>query len=82
MVRSVMPKSVMAPSRSGRTATMYPGVRPISCQASSPTARTSWVRVLRAITVGSSRMTPLPLAKTWVLEVPRSIARSRATPSS
>ena len=29
--------------------------------------------------MGSSRMTPLPLAKTWVLEVPRSIARSRAT---
>ena len=82
MVRSVMSKSVMAPSRSGRTATMYPGVRPISCRRSSPTASTSWLRVLRAMTVGSSRMTPLPRANTWVLEVPRSIARSRATPSS
>ena len=82
IVRSVMSKSVMAPSRSGRPATMYPGVRPIISQASSPTASTSWVRVLRAITVGSSRMTPLPRANTWVLEVPRSIARSRATATS
>ena len=61
-MRSVMSKSVIAPWRSGRTATMYPGVRPIICHASWPTARTSWVRVLRAITVGSLSTMPLPLA--------------------
>ena len=33
IIRSVMSKSVIAPPRSGRTATMYPGVRPIICQA-------------------------------------------------
>jgi hypothetical protein len=32
--RSVTSKSVIAPPRSGRTATMYPGVRPIICHAS------------------------------------------------
>ena len=62
IMRSVMSKSVMAPWRSGRTATMYPGVRPIICQASCPMARTSWVRVLRAMTVGSFRTMPLPRA--------------------
>ena len=34
IMRWVMSKSVMAPWRSGRTATMWPGVRPIICQAS------------------------------------------------
>ena len=62
IIRSVMSKSVMAPSRRGRTATMYPGVRPIICHASLPTARTSWVRVLRAMTVGWLRTIPRPLA--------------------
>ena len=57
-----MSKSVMAPSRSGRTATMYPGVLPIIFHASFPTARTSWVLVLRAITVGWFNTMPLPLA--------------------
>jgi hypothetical protein len=34
IMRCVMSKSVMAPPRNGRTATMYPGVRPIICHAS------------------------------------------------
>jgi hypothetical protein len=34
IMRWVMSKSVMAPWRRGRTATMYPGVRPIICHAS------------------------------------------------
>ena len=62
IMRSVMSKSVMAPSRRGRTATMYPGVLPIICQASFPTANTSWVLVLRAMTVGWFRTMPRPLA--------------------
>ena len=41
IMRWVTSKSVMAPARSGRTATMCPGVRPIICQASWPTANTS-----------------------------------------
>jgi hypothetical protein len=41
IIRSVISKSVMAPPRSGRTATMYPGVRPIICHASRPVASTS-----------------------------------------
>ncbi len=45
-MRSVMSKSVIAPWRSGRTATMYPGVRPIICHASEPMASTSRLRVL------------------------------------
>ncbi len=41
---------------------MYPGVRPIICQASCPSASTSWVRVFMAMTVGSLRMMPWPRA--------------------
>src|SRR5579859_512590 len=79
IMRWVMSKSVMAPLRRGRTATMYPGVRPIICHASWPIARTSWVRELRAMTVGSLRTMPRPRVYTRVLAVPRSIARSLAT---
>ena len=61
-MRSVTSKSVMAPPRSGRSATMYPGVLPIICQASVPMARTSRVRESRATTVGSLRTRPFPLA--------------------
>ena len=43
-IRSVTSKSVMAPPRSGRSATMYPGVRPIICHASVPMASTSRLR--------------------------------------
>src|ERR1700730_18388908 len=41
-------------------------------------ARTSWVRSLRALTVGSLSTIPSPLAYTRVLAVPRSMARSLA----
>ena len=60
--RCVISKSVMAPPRRGRTATMWPGVRPIMCQAWLPMASTSWVRLFRAMTVGSKRMIPRPRA--------------------
>ena len=60
--RWVISKSVIAPPRSGRTATMWPGVRPIMCHASWPIASTSWVRLLSAMTVGSLRMMPCPRA--------------------
>jgi hypothetical protein len=59
-IRWVTSKSVMAPWRRGRSATMSLGVRPIICQASWPMASTSWVRRLRAITVGSLRTMPRP----------------------
>ena len=62
MSRCVISKSVIAPPRSGRTATMYPGVRPIICHASCPSASTSCVRVFMAMTVGSLRMIPCPRA--------------------
>src|SRR5581483_1223064 len=78
IMRWVMSKSVMAPLRNGRTAWMYPGVRPIICQASWPIASTSCVWMLRAMTVGSFRTMPWPLAYTRVLAVPRSMARSLA----
>ncbi len=60
IIRWVTSKSVIAPCRSGRSATMSPGVRPIICQASCPMASTSRVRVCRAITVGSFRTMPRP----------------------
>ncbi len=54
-------KSEMAPPRSGRTATMCPGVRPIIAYASSPIARMPPVFSLMAITVGWLSRTPRPL---------------------
>jgi hypothetical protein len=62
MSRCVISKSVIAPPRSGRTATMWPGVRPIMYHAAWPIASTSWVRLLSAMTVGSLRMMPRPRA--------------------
>ena len=59
-MRWVTSKSVMAPLRSGRTATMCEGVRPIICQASRPIARTSLLRWLMARTDGSASTTPSP----------------------
>src|SRR5262245_24419345 len=80
--RWVISKSVMAPPRRGRTATMWPGVRPIMCHAWLPMASTSWVRLFRAMTVGSKRMIPRPRAYTRVFAVPRSMARSSGTVGS
>src|SRR3954468_7321266 len=50
------------------------------CHASCPMARTSWVWLLRAMTVGSLRTIPRPLAYTSVFAVPKSMARSLARP--
>ena len=73
---SAASKSAITPSRSGRTARMFGGVRPsISC-ASSPTASTSPLAVLKATIDGSLRTMPRPWANTQVLAVPRSMARS------
>ena len=70
---AVMSKSAMTPSFRGRTATMLPGVRPITALASAPTQRTSSLRVSTATTDGSRMMMPLPFMYTRVLAVPRSI---------
>src|SRR2546421_11536560 len=51
------------------------------CHASWPMASTSWVWLLRAITVGSLSTMPRPLAYTRVFAVPRSMARSLARPA-
>src|SRR5436309_1250637 len=51
------------------------------CHASWPMASTSWVWLLRAMTVGSLRTIPRPLAYTSVFAVPKSMARSLARPT-
>src|SRR5260370_41146990 len=51
------------------------------CHASWPMASTSWVWLLRAMTVGSLSTIPRPLAYTSVFAVPKSMARSLARPS-
>src|SRR5258708_30525047 len=66
----------MTPSFMGLMATMLPGVRPSISFASLPTASTSPLFLLMATMEGSLTTIPLPLAKTKVLAVPRSIARS------
>src|SRR5580704_15965406 len=66
----------MTPSFMGRMATMLPGVRPSISLASFPTASTSPVVLLMATMDGSLTTMPLPLAKTSVFAVPRSMARS------
>src|SRR5262245_8375152 len=60
----------------GRMATMFPGVRPSISFALFPTASTLWVTLLIATIDGSETTIPRPRAKTRVLAVPRSIARS------
>src|SRR4030088_642719 len=67
----------MTPSFSGRTATMFPGVRPIIRFAWTPAATILPVSVLSATTDGSFSATPRPRTYTSVLAVPRSTARSR-----
>src|SRR5271157_185301 len=75
-MRSVTLKSAITPSFMGRIATMLPGVRPSISFASLPTASTSPLFLLMATMDGSLTTIPLPLAKTSVLAVPRSMARS------
>src|SRR5271168_697199 len=75
-MRSVTLKSAITPSFMGRIATMLPGVRPSISLASLPTASTSPVVLLIATIDGSLTTIPFPLAKTNVLAVPRSMARS------
>src|SRR5277367_923689 len=75
-MRSVTLKSAITPSFMGRMATMLPGVRPSMSLASLPTASTSPLFLLMATMEGSFTTMPLPLAKTKVLAVPKSIARS------
>ena len=59
-IRWVMSNSVMAPARSGRTATTLPESPPIRSQASSPIASTSPVPPCSATTVGSLKTMPSP----------------------
>ena len=70
-ILAVTSKSAITPSFSGRTATMLPGVRPMTALASPPTQRTSSVLVSTATTEGSRMMIPLPFIYTRVLAVPR-----------
>ncbi len=60
-IASVISKSAMTPSLSGRTATMLAGVRPSMRLASLPTARTMLVPALTATTEGSRRTMPWSL---------------------
>src|SRR4051794_34904702 len=74
-----MSKSAMTPSFSGRTASMWPGVRPSMRLASVPTASSRPSRVFIATMDGSSRTIPRPHTYTSVFAVPRSTAMSRPT---
>ena len=77
IICSVTSKSLMTPSRSGRTAMMLAGVRPTIRLASAPTASTRFVLASMATTDGS--LMTIPRSRTWtrVLAVPRSIPMSR-----
>src|SRR3954452_2044034 len=77
IICSVTSKSLITPSRSGRTAMMLAGVRPTIRLASAPTARTRLVLASIATTDGS--LITMPRSRTWtsVLAVPRSIPMSR-----
>src|SRR4029079_3853698 len=72
----------MTPSRIGLTGRSRSGVRPSIPRACSPTASTAPVDVLKAMRDGSLTTTPLPCAKTQVLAVPRSMARSLPSPAN
>src|SRR5271170_1442070 len=63
IISSVTSKSAMTPSRNGRIAWMFPGVRPSISLASSPTARTCLrpFTVASATTEGSFSTMPRPL---------------------
>ena len=77
IICSVTSKSLMTPSRSGRTAMMFAGVRPTIRLASAPMARTRLVLASIATTDGS--LITIPRSRTWtsVLAVPRSMPMSR-----
>ena len=75
-------KSAITPSLSGLIATMFPGVLPIIIFASVPTASGFLVVLFIATTDGSLRTTPLPLTKTSVLAVPKSIPMSLLVPKN
>ena len=77
-MRSAASKSAMTPSRIGRIVVMEVGVRPSIARAAWPTASVFSFVVLIATIDGSSTTMPRPAAKTMVLAVPRSMARSRA----
>ena len=80
-IASATSKSAITPWRSGRSAEIVAGVRPIMRWASTPTACTSLVRWSIATTDGSDTTTPAPRTKITVLAVPRSIAMSPPPPS-
>ena len=77
IICSVTSKSLMTPSRSGRTAMMLAGVRPTIRLASAPMASTRFVLASIATTDGS--LMTIPRSRTWtsVFAVPRSIPMSR-----
>src|SRR5689334_14345680 len=73
---SVISKSEMTPSRKGRMATIFAGVRPTISLASAPTARTCLVFRFTATQDGSLMTIPLPRTATSVFAVPRSMPKS------
>ena len=77
IICSVTSKSLMTPSRSGRTAMIEAGVRPTMRLASAPMARTRLVLASMATTDGSEITIPRSRTCTSVFAVPRSIPMSR-----
>ena len=77
IICSVTSKSLITPSRSGRTAMIEAGVRPTIRFASAPMARTRLVLASIATTDGSEMTIPRSRTCTSVLAVPRSIPMSR-----
>ena len=79
-IASVISKSAMTPSCSGRIALMDPGVLPSIVLATRPTAlplsRTRLVPFLTATTEGSFSTMPSPFTHTSVLHVPKSMPMS------
>ena len=77
IICSVTSKSLMTPSRSGRTAMMLAGVRPTIRLASAPMASTRFDFASIATTDGS--LMTIPRSRTWtsVFAVPRSMPMSR-----
>ena len=76
----VTSKSAITPSFNGLIATMFPGVLPIICLASVPTANDFFVKLFIATTEGSLNTIPFPLTNTRVFAVPKSIPMSFVIP--